>query len=85
MKPSALLLLTAVLVAAPGCCQRWDRTDTQRSFSYFGRILSERTQEDVAATSSALGSIPGAVAGDFESSGGRFRTLCLLYSGTPAK
>jgi hypothetical protein len=74
-----LFLLLAGAVAAPGCCGRFERADTARSFDFMATTVGGRVSQDAQQTGENLSGVWPAIVGDVNSAPERWGNTCTLY------
>ena len=84
-RPRARSLLlaacAAAVLAAPGCCLQFGRSDGPSSLRFATGSMADRTEEDARATAAYFSGLPSRIADDVAETPARFRTACNLYFG----
>ena len=56
----AVLVVAAAALLSPGCCSRFDRGDSRRSFAFLTSSISRHTQDDARVTGAVVTGLPEA-------------------------
>ena len=78
---SAVLVVAAALLAAPGCCSRLHRAGSGRALAFASHTVARQTKADLRATGERLSNLPSALRHEWDRSAREIGVASRLYCG----